>query len=89
MNIFDDYTHDLLNELNGHKVNYLVVGGYSVNYYGYKRTTGDIDLWIKPHNGPNKNKLLKAFESLGISEPVLKKIKYGFEKRFCKQKRRE
>jgi predicted nucleotidyltransferase len=50
MNIFDDYTHNLLKELNNNKVEYIVVGGYAVNYHGYRRTTGDIDLWIKPEN---------------------------------------
>jgi hypothetical protein len=27
-------------------VEYLVVGGYAVDYYGYSRATADIDIWI-------------------------------------------
>lgn len=50
MNVFDEYTFNLLNELNKNEVEYLVVGGYAVNFHGYRRTTGDIDLWIKPDN---------------------------------------
>ena len=57
MNIFDKYTHDLLLQLNLNHVQYLVVGGYAVNLYGYIRTTGDIDLWIKPEN---KEKLRRS-----------------------------
>ncbi len=34
---------ELLNERN---VEYLVVGGYAVAFYGYPRYTGDIDIWI-------------------------------------------
>jgi hypothetical protein len=51
MNIFEGYTFNLIRELNFNKVEYLVVGGYAVNYHGYRRTAGDIDLWIKPENG--------------------------------------
>jgi len=32
--------------LNSHHVDYLLIGGYAVNYYGYPRTTGDMDMWI-------------------------------------------
>ena len=68
MNIFDSYTFKLLNELNKQHVEYIVVGGYAVNYHGYRRTTGDIDLWIKPENGINKQKILSCLSSMGISD---------------------
>ena len=32
--------------LNEHKVSYLVIGGYAVNFHGYPRYTKDIDFWI-------------------------------------------
>ncbi len=32
--------------LNRHRVRYLVVGGYSVEYHGYPRYTGDIDIFV-------------------------------------------
>jgi hypothetical protein len=31
-----------------HGVEYLVVGGYAVNHYGYPRATGDLDVWVAP-----------------------------------------
>lgn len=71
MNIFDDYTKAVLEEFNRNKVKYLVVGGYAVNFYGYRRTTGDIDIWIKPHNGLNKKAALLCFKNLGISKQTL------------------
>ena len=37
---------DFLRLLNFHGVEYLVVGGYAVGYYGYPRATGDLDVWI-------------------------------------------
>ena len=50
MNIFDEYTHKLLSQLNSNNVQYLIVGGYAVNYHGYRRTTGDINLLEKTTN---------------------------------------
>lgn len=37
---------DFLRLLNSHGVEYLLVGGYAVGYYGYPRATGDMDIWI-------------------------------------------
>lgn len=31
-----------------HGVEYLIVGGYAVNHYGYPRATGDLDVWVSP-----------------------------------------
>ncbi len=74
MNIFDDYTHQLLSELNKNNVHYIVVGGYAVNFHGYRRTTGDIDLWIKPDNGENKKLILKSLKNLKVEDAILKEI---------------
>ena len=32
--------------LNRAGVEYLLVGGYAVNHYGYPRSTEEIDLWL-------------------------------------------
>jgi hypothetical protein len=74
MNIFDTYTHDLLHQLNLNEVPYIVVGGYAVNYHGYRRTTGDIDIWIKPSNENSKTQLLIALKNIGITEDKLQKL---------------
>ena len=37
---------ELLNLLNSHQVEYLIIGGYAVAYHGYPRATADIDVWI-------------------------------------------
>jgi len=74
MNVFDKYTFTLLEELNKQKIEYLVVGGYAVNYYGFRRTTGDIDLWIKPDNGENKQRILLSLTNLGISNDIIVRL---------------
>lgn len=42
-----------------HQLRYMCIGGYAVNYYGYHRTTEDMDIWIAPTNG-NKELFLKT-----------------------------
>jgi hypothetical protein len=37
---------DFLKLLNSNNVEYLVIGGYAVNYYGFSRATADLDIWI-------------------------------------------
>jgi predicted nucleotidyltransferase len=71
MNIFDEYTFDLLDALLKNDVQFIVVGGYAVNFHGYRRTTGDIDLWIKPDNFKNKTNIIKCFRKLLIEEDIL------------------
>lgn len=81
MNILDSYTHSVLEELIKQKVEFIVIGGYAVNFHGFRRPTGDIDLLIKPENGENKTRLLSALRNLGITEPVLEKLnELDFEK---------
>lgn len=70
MNIFTENHQKLINSLVKHQVKFLLIGGYAVIYHGYKRTTGDMDLWLEPSN-ENKEKLIKVlkefeFEKEGI-----------------------
>jgi hypothetical protein len=50
---------EILNEFNAWGVEYIIVGGYAVIFHGYGRTTGDLDIWVKPMK-ENKPKLLAA-----------------------------
>ncbi len=64
-NIFNDDFRDFISALNESKVEYLLVGGYSVIIHGYSRNTGDLDLWVKPTE-LNYKKLNKAFNVFGM-----------------------
>ena len=57
--------------LNAHKVEYLVVGGYSVAHHGYPRFTGDFDVWIKPGLS-NGNKMVSVLNDFGFDSMGLK-----------------
>jgi hypothetical protein len=45
VDLFPDF-RELLKSLNSVRVRYLVLGGYAVNHYGYRRATRDLDIWI-------------------------------------------
>lgn len=62
MNIFIENHQKLLAALIQKDVCFLLIGGYAVIYHGYKRTTGDMDLWIEPSN-ETKTKLLDVLEN--------------------------
>lgn len=67
-NIFNDDFRDFIKALNKHYVDYILVGGYAVILHGYRRTTGDMDIWVK-NDRVNYEKLMKAFLEFGL--PVL------------------
>ncbi|MBC7695705.1 MAG: nucleotidyltransferase [Burkholderiales bacterium] len=73
MNIFIENHQLLLKSLIKHEVNFLLVGGYAVIYYGYKRTTGDMDLWIEPSN-ENKLKLIKVLKEFEFDDKGIEYI---------------
>ena len=50
-----------------HKVNYLTIGGFAVNIYGYGRNTGDIDLFIED-SIENRENLREALKESGIGD---------------------
>jgi hypothetical protein len=43
------------------KVDFILIGGYAVIYHGYVRTTGDMDVWLRPDN-ENKVRFLSILE---------------------------
>lgn len=70
MNIFLDSHKLILQKLLDKKVDFMLIGGYAVNYYGYNRVTGDLDIWIQPNNH-NKLLLIEALKELEFDEEGL------------------
>lgn len=60
-NIFNEDFREFLLALNKAEVKYVLVGGYSVIYYGFPRTTGDMDIFVEV-SADNYQRLKKAFE---------------------------
>lgn len=73
MNFTYDKHKQLLIELKKGGVDFILVGGYAVVYYGYIRTTGDMDVWLKPDN-ENKKRVLEVFKQKGNHPDDIKKL---------------
>ena len=56
---------EFLKLLSAHGVEYLLIGGYAVNYHGYSRSTGDLDVWIE-RSERNAQRLVGALHEFGF-----------------------
>src|SRR5688500_5346289 len=61
---------EFLRLLGRHGVRYLLIGGYAVNYYGYPRATGDIDVWIAL-DLDNATRMVDVLREFGFGTPEL------------------
>jgi len=57
---------EFLRLLGSNRVEYLLIGGYAVGYYGYPRPTGDLDVWIAI-NLQNAERIVTALSEFGFS----------------------
>jgi len=74
MDINNPFYIEVLNALNSHNVEFILVGGLAVSYHGYSRYTGDLDLWIKP-DAANMEKLYKTLKNLQYPANIIEDIK--------------
>jgi len=66
MRLEKDYA-EFIELLNGHSVQYLVVGAYAVSYYARPRNTGDIDFFVD-NSSENISNLLQVLKKFGFTE---------------------
>jgi len=67
MDVYDDSFLGLWRVLNENEVKYIMVGGFAINFHGYQRHTGDIDLYIED-SIPNRMKIRKAFREMEMGD---------------------
>ena len=63
--LFDSEIISLFKSLNEQAVKYILVGGLAVNYHGFIRSTGDVDVWIDDSK-TNRNNFVNALKNYGI-----------------------
>ena len=68
---------DFINLLNSNNVKYLLIGGWAVGFYGYPRTTKDIDFLVSNDNNNLKKleKVFREFNSPPVDIKILKESK--------------
>jgi hypothetical protein len=57
---------EFLQLLNSHKVEYLLIGGYAVGFYGYPRATADMDVWVSTI-AENVERVISTLEEFGFA----------------------
>lgn len=57
---------EFLRLFSSNRVDYLLIGGYAVGYYGYPRPTGDLDVWVEM-NPQNANRIVTALSEFGFA----------------------
>ena len=67
MDIFYEPHRKMLRLLVEFNVDFILIGGFAVNYYGYNRPTGDMDIWLKP-SIDNQQKLINALTNYGFNK---------------------
>lgn len=77
----------LVNNLKKEKINYMIVGGYAVNFHGYSRNTVDIDLVIKLTLA-NLKKIEKMLNAMGMVSklPVEASSVFNFREEYIKNR---
>lgn len=55
---------DMIETLNQHGVEYLIVGGHAVNAYTEPRATKDLDIWVNTSE-ENAKKVIRALQAFG------------------------
>jgi len=80
--IFEHTFNALLAAFNAEKVEFMIVGGYAVNFHGYERNTSDLDIWVKP-TAENIQRVGDALLRIGYAaEDVSQVKKLNHEKPF-------
>lgn len=72
--------------LNTHRVEYLLIGGYSVVYHGYPRMTDDLDVWVR-QSPDNADRIVAALKEFGFDVPMLSPSLFSEERKVTRMGR--
>lgn len=61
---------EFLRLLQDHNVEYLLIGGFAVGFYGYPRATSDINIWVG-RAPENAKRVVAAIREFGFDTPNL------------------
>ncbi|MBL0052958.1 MAG: hypothetical protein IPP29_16320 [Bacteroidetes bacterium] len=72
--MFNNEFNSIVDSFNTANVEFMIVGGYAVNFHGYSRTTSDLDIWVKSTD-ENKLKICTAISTLGYTSEKVDQIR--------------
>ena len=73
-NIFNQDFLEYIKLLDKHDVEYMLVGGMAVNLHGYRRSTGDMDIFVNPTTN-NHKKMKLVHRDFGMFMGEMEDIK--------------
>ena len=76
--IFTKDMKDIIDLFEKHKVQYALVGGFAVIYYGYVRSTHDIDFLIFPSE-ENASRIMEALKEFGFGNAGIPEVYFTKE----------
>ena len=80
--IFENLFQRVLEAFVSAKVDFMIVGGFAVNYHGYSRNTSDLDIWVNPNN-LNQQCICEALRMLHYNDESISQVaKLDFNKHF-------
>ncbi len=74
MKILEPIFIEVIEKLLQCNVDFILIGGYAVNYYGYGRYTGDIDFWLR-NSEENKTNFLSALAQMNKDKGDIEELK--------------
>jgi len=76
VDIFDEEILNFWKALQTHNVKYILIGGYAINFHGYQRFTGDLDIWLQD-TLENRQALRKAFINCNMGDyPMIETMQF-------------
>lgn len=77
MDVFDEEIVNFWKALQDYHVQYILIGGYAINFHGYQRFTGDLDIWLND-NLENRRALRKAFIACNMGDyPTIETMQFA------------
>ena len=65
MDLFEEEIILFFKNMHQQNVEFILVGGLAVNYHGFNRATGDVDVWIND-SMKNRKKFVSALTNYGV-----------------------
>ncbi len=76
MDVFDENLLAFWGALQQHGVQYILIGGYAINFHGFQRFTGDMDIWLRDTT-ENRQALRKVFIACDMGDyPMLETMQF-------------
>lgn len=76
MDVFDENLLAFWRSLQQNKVQYILIGGYAINFHGFQRFTGDMDIWLKD-TLQNRQALRNVFIDCDMGDyPILESMQF-------------